>query len=377
MLKWLSSLLALSLLFFSAPVFADSVFSAGMPSSDQPIGLVDPNWKPAWESYQEAPAKAPVTPTSDPVSMGFTGLANQEPVLEYYSGGYGGSGSGPGPDFGAKYTRDSLALIANDAGGTGNFTNNPTGDTIVFFLDGDSAILTVEEGFTTGFSFYYSAAFEPGVVIVYSGLAGQGDELARLELPVTPRTGDTPYPWDNWEPFGVEFDGTAKSIAFGGVRNRIGFDNITLFSEIPVDPEISLSVNSSGAEAVRITASPDAYGGTTNYTIRNLSYAEEVTLTAPAMSNGAIFLNWEGCDETDQDARTCMVEMTDDKSVTAFYGDQETHSLDVNSVGATAVQITASPAAYGGTTNYTAFDIPGGTLITLTAPAARDRKSVV
>ncbi|THD11510.1 hypothetical protein B1808_14435 [Pseudofulvimonas gallinarii] len=167
--------------------------------------------------------------------MDFEGLGNQEPVENFYNGGLGGNGSGPGPNYGVVFGSSSLSIISEEAGGTGNFTNNPSGDTILFFLTG-SAVVDVDGGFDTGFSFFYSAASNPGVVRVYDGPGATGTVLAELNLPVTPPTGSTPYTFDNWVPFGVTFSGVARSVDFGGTANQIGFDNITLGSDVPGNP---------------------------------------------------------------------------------------------------------------------------------------------
>lgn len=37
-----------------------------------------------------------------------------------------------------------------------------------------------------------------------------------------------------WDPIGVTFEGTARSVNFSGAAEFIGFDNITLASEVPV-----------------------------------------------------------------------------------------------------------------------------------------------
>ena len=47
-------------------------------------------------------------------------------------------------------------------------------------------------GFTTGFSFNYSAYADAGAVTVWSGLDGTGTLLATLTLPTTPNGIDTP-----------------------------------------------------------------------------------------------------------------------------------------------------------------------------------------
>ena len=135
-------------------------------------------------------------------------------------------GSGPGPNYGITFGLDSLAIINTGGGGTGNFSNSPSGDTVAFFLSGPGDVMDVAGGFTTGFSFYYAAAFA-GSVTVYSGLDGTGSVLATLPLPTTPN------PYSEWLPIGVTFGGTAESVVFSGSANYIGFDNITLGSSTP------------------------------------------------------------------------------------------------------------------------------------------------
>jgi hypothetical protein len=175
------------------------------------------------------------------IVLNFEGLQDQEPVLNYYNGGFGGNGSGPGPSFGITFGPDSLAIISGAAGGTGNFSGAPTMPTVLFFLSGPGDVMDVPAGFTTGFSFFYSAINEPGVVTVWSGLNATGTMLASLDLSVTPSEPGTPgCPYGQycpWFPVGVTFEGTAESVNFSGTANHIGFDNITLGSKTPVVPE--------------------------------------------------------------------------------------------------------------------------------------------
>jgi len=174
-------------------------------------------------------------------TLTFEGLKDEEPIENYYDGGLGGDGSGPGPNYGIVFGSDALASIQDSAGGTGNFANNPSGVTSAFFLSGPGDMMNVPAGFNTGFSFYYSAINDPGEVDVYSGLNDTGTLLATLNLPVTPEI--TPAPdggledYDNWAPVGVTFAGTAESVNFTGTANEIGFDNITINSSTPGIPE--------------------------------------------------------------------------------------------------------------------------------------------
>ena len=162
----------------------------------------------------------------------FEGLQNNESVNNFYNGGTGGNGSGPGPNYGISFTSDSLALISNAAGGTGNFSGNPSGVTVLYFLNGAGDTMDVAAGFDTGFSFYYADQVGfTGSVAVYSGLDGTGTLLQTFTLP------PTPSPYSVFVPIGVTFDGTAKSVVFGGSANYIAFDDVTLGSATPGVPE--------------------------------------------------------------------------------------------------------------------------------------------
>ncbi|BAQ62470.1 hypothetical protein GM3708_2876 [Geminocystis sp. NIES-3708] len=177
------------------------------------------------------------TGTAQAIVLTFEGLQDLESVNNFYDGGFGGNGSGPGPDYDITFSSNSLAIIDGDAGGSGNFGGEPSPDTVLFFLDGPAAIMNVANGFTTGFSFYYSAINNPGFINVYDDLNGTGNLLATLNLPLTPFDG-APDPTGQFSPLlplGVAFNGTAKSVDFGGTVNQIAFDNITLGSDIP-DP---------------------------------------------------------------------------------------------------------------------------------------------
>jgi hypothetical protein len=173
---------------------------------------------------------------SGPVVLTFEGLGNHESINDYYNGGLGSTGSGPGPNYGITFTSDSLAIISGASGGDGNFSGAPSGVTIAFFLDGAGDTMNVAAGFDTGFSFFYSAIAFPGTVTVWDGLNGTGSLLATINLPVTPSGGApecTYGAYCPWVPIGVAFAGTAHSVVFSGTANYIGFDDITLGSDKP------------------------------------------------------------------------------------------------------------------------------------------------
>ena len=173
-----------------------------------------------------------------PLVLTFEGLQDFESVNEFYNGGTGSLGSGPGTNFGIQFS-NAIALIDSDAGGTGNFGGEPSPSTAITFLGVSQTTMNVAAGFDTGFSFFYTSIVVPGVVRVWSGLDGTGSLLAELDLPVTPNSGapDPTGQFSPFLPFGVAFDGIAHSVDFAGSANQIGFDNITLGSERPIGPD--------------------------------------------------------------------------------------------------------------------------------------------
>jgi hypothetical protein len=165
---------------------------------------------------------------SDVIVLTFEGVGDLTPVGDFYDGD-------GGPDYGIRFSPDTLALVDSDAGGNGNFANEPSPNTVMFFLDAEQAILNVAAGFTTGFSFFYSST-TAAAVNVYAGVNGTGALLASLELVAQADRGCVGDPsgfYCNWSPVGVLFAGTARSIDFSGTANRSGFDDITFGSDRP------------------------------------------------------------------------------------------------------------------------------------------------
>lgn len=85
----------------------------------------------------------------------------------------------------------------------------------------------------------------------------------------------------------------------------------------------TLAVSSTGTTNVLISATPNSYGGMANYTKSNIPNGAQITLTAPASNENAIFSSWSGCDSTNQLDRTCALSMDGNRTVTANY--IETH----------------------------------------------------
>jgi hypothetical protein len=172
------------------------------------------------------------------VSLNFAGLNGnaEETVLNYYNGGTGGLGDGPGPNYGVSFSSNALACSVQP-GGTCNSADLPTGGNLLFFLSGSASTMDVAAGFTTGFSFFYSTVNDTGFVNVWSGLDGTGTLLATLNLPTTPNGAGNPACFGAnfcpYSPIGVSFAGTAMSVDFGGVENQVAFADITFGSSTP------------------------------------------------------------------------------------------------------------------------------------------------
>lgn len=166
------------------------------------------------------------------VVLDFEGVGDLNPVGNYYNGG-------GGPNYGVSFSTDTLALVDADAGGSGNFANEPSSNTVMFFLNANNAVLNYAAGFDTGFSFFYSSS-TAATVTVYDGVGATGNVLGTLNLTAQGFdncAGDPSGDFCNWTAVGVAFGGIAKSIDFGGTANQTGFDNITFGTDVPVIPE--------------------------------------------------------------------------------------------------------------------------------------------
>jgi len=175
------------------------------------------------------------------IVLDFEGLGNVDAIEGFYSGGSSNQGYS-GPDYGVEFSDNALSIITNLAtGGTGNFSNNPSGVTVLFFQTGQP-FMNVPEGFDTAMSFFYSSFDQPGSIAIFDELNGQGNLLASASFPALGTDPDLPNLFNIWEPVLVPFNGIAKSVVFGGVQDQIGFDDITLGSLTPGDEDPPVSV---------------------------------------------------------------------------------------------------------------------------------------
>lgn len=85
----------------------------------------------------------------------------------------------------------------------------------------------------------------------------------------------------------------------------------------PPTSTYSLTVNSTGAANVDISATPSSYGGITNYSQTGIAANTEITLVAPVTLASAEFAEWTGCDSSV--GVTCSVTVTADLTLAVRY----------------------------------------------------------
>jgi hypothetical protein len=170
-------------------------------------------------------AAAPVQGAS--IVLTFKGLQEGEQIQNYYNGGLGQLGSGPGPAFGVTFT--SNALVLTDAK---HYFGEPTAPEVMLLGNNSvpggqqiAATMNVTGGFASDLSFYYGSIDLPGIVQIFSGPNGTGPMLASLNLPVTSPGNDAFF---TAAPIDIPFAGVADSAVFTGGNQQIVFDNIQL-----------------------------------------------------------------------------------------------------------------------------------------------------
>jgi hypothetical protein len=153
------------------------------------------------------------------------------PIGSFYSG-LGG------PDFGIEFSPNALALCLNtlvvhcsnaSRGGQGNPASQSGG----LISSGPFTIMNSAPGFADALSFWYAAVSIPGSIELFSGLNGTGALLATRSLGLTaivPGCGPA-YAADYcpFQPFGVQFAGTAHSVEFDG-GTFVAYDDVDLGS---------------------------------------------------------------------------------------------------------------------------------------------------
>lgn len=186
------------------------------------------------------------TANANVVFLNFEGLADGEVIGNFYNGGAGGN-------LGVTFGTTALGLIDADAGGTGNFENEPSADTIMYFPTTTNAYMDVAGGFTTAFSCFYTSFTSSGMIEVFDGPGGTGNSLGSVNLTPLGSDGPADGDFDRWALVAVVFNGTAQSVVYSGAANQMGFDNVTFgnrFGQPTVPLPTSVALSCAGLVAV-------------------------------------------------------------------------------------------------------------------------------
>lgn len=179
-------------------------------------------------------------------TLTFEGLGNGQGIGGYYAGGAGG-------DFGISFSANARSAIDSDAGGSGNFANEPSGSTAAYWSNGASSIsIDVANGFTS-FSGYYTTISFTGSWAIYSGAGATGSIVASGTFnALGSSSGDPNGEFSNWELFGANGDGSwiGRSIVLSGTSNEIGFDDLS-FDIVPAPGALALLALAGGARRRR------------------------------------------------------------------------------------------------------------------------------
>ncbi len=163
------------------------------------------------------------------VTLDFEGIGSGAMINGFYNGGTDSQGNA-GVNYGVAFGASAMALRESDP--LANFALAPSPETIMFFGIG-GALVNVDAGFTSGFSFWYTNVQSSGSVLVYSGLNGSGSLLGTISILALEEGPSPGNPFSTWAVGSVAFSGMARSAVFNTAVNEVGFDNLTFGSTNP------------------------------------------------------------------------------------------------------------------------------------------------
>lgn len=127
---------------------------------------------------------------------------------------------------GVTFDANCQALVDADAGGSGNFANEPSESTIAFFLSGGGCTVTFAEPIS-GVSFLYSSS----VNVTLNAFNSTNEPVATAVGEATPLGtvgGDPDGDFDKWVSLGVNVaTNSISTVQILGVNNQTGFDDFT------------------------------------------------------------------------------------------------------------------------------------------------------
>ncbi|MGK7903588.1 MAG: Ig-like domain-containing protein, partial [Hormoscilla sp.] len=142
-----------------------------------------------------------------------------------------------GNGFTIEFSDNALVLKDTDAGGEGEFDNNPSGDNVIAYAEGGSIGLTVNTTLSEVaggvLSFFYSSpnishqvrVLDENGSLLRQGLQEEELEVEPVELEETEGGQDE---FTDWEEVAIAFSGVVDRIELGSEATEIGFDDFDL-----------------------------------------------------------------------------------------------------------------------------------------------------
>ena len=173
------------------------------------------------------------------LTLDFEGIGNNARVLDFYNGG-------AGTNYGISFDNNARGSVDKDAGGTGQFANEPSPSTVLD-AGGTGTNMNVASGFIDTLSFFYAASTsnQTGSVSIFDGFNGTGNLLASLILPLTEGGMGDPDggPQGGFNTFvqrSLSFNGIARSVNFGRTPNQPNTANQVLFDNVSLNTATSV-----------------------------------------------------------------------------------------------------------------------------------------
>ena len=201
--------------------------AAAAPARAQSPGLHRPNpaGAPAAARATVQSAQAPLPPLATTTEDGrqcsvitFEGVGNLAPI----------------PEFDGIQSPGWLGIIDADAGGTGNFANEPSPQTIAFWLGGDPSTRDIV---LTNKASRVAFLFTSSVPVTMEALDETGAVLDRaVGAPnYNGGSGDPTGDFNRWDPLSVSADGNRiKTVRVSGNTNQTGIDNLKVCNSVGV-----------------------------------------------------------------------------------------------------------------------------------------------
>ncbi len=163
------------------------------------------------------------------LTMTFEGLGDFEYARNFYNGGIGGNGNGPGTNYGVTFPGGTITYLnayLNQGVLGARFGGEPTPNTALSFQQG-SAWMNVASGFTDNLSFYYANPNGNSTISIYTEINGGGQRIDTLFLPQTAYTGPDGHIFPmSFVSLGLS--GMAKSIDFLSMANSGYVDDLSI-----------------------------------------------------------------------------------------------------------------------------------------------------